>query len=74
VLDLHAKTNNYSAQIYPFIIFRAALTRDLARCAALERESMAIIAELAVRWRLAALAATPLPVRFDSLRQAPSAW
>jgi hypothetical protein len=27
--------------------FAAALTRDLARCAALERESMAIIAELA---------------------------
>jgi hypothetical protein len=26
--------------------FAAALTRDLARCAALERESMAIIAEL----------------------------
>jgi hypothetical protein len=27
--------------------FAAALTRDLARCAALERETMAIIAELA---------------------------
>jgi hypothetical protein len=26
--------------------FAAALTRDLARCAALERETMAIIAEL----------------------------
>jgi hypothetical protein len=27
--------------------FATALTRDLARCAALERETMAIIAELA---------------------------
>jgi hypothetical protein len=36
--------------------FAAALTRDLARCAALERESMAIIAELAA---LAAGGLTP---------------
>ena len=40
--------------------FAAALTRDLARCAALERESMAILAELT-----AYAAAGGIPINHD---------